>query len=184
VIRHGRAGVCPRAFPMRRRRGRVIVRTLGYAIEHHTVFWVKVELHYDVADPFAVHMWISNDHDCADWLFSRDIIKYGLHSLNEAPAGVGDVQAWVGIHDRDPYNETYPDDNDDSFEDAEDNDVWRFTLYVAGEDNDTLTMHLPIAHVRRFLRLTYKIVPEGRENVLAYVDNEINSILDDNEEFW
>jgi hypothetical protein len=52
---------------------------------------LPVILHYDVADPYAVHATFRTGHgDGVSWVFARELLTLGIHH----PAGDGDVRVW------------------------------------------------------------------------------------------
>jgi len=52
---------------------------------------LPVVLHYDLADPFAVHATFRTGHgEGVSWVFARELLTLGVHR----PAGDGDVRVW------------------------------------------------------------------------------------------
>jgi hypothetical protein len=52
---------------------------------------LPVVLHYDVADPYAVHATFrTGQADGVSWVFARELLTLGVHR----PAGDGDVRVW------------------------------------------------------------------------------------------
>ena len=52
---------------------------------------LPVVLHYDVADPFAVHATFrTGQAEGVSWVFARELLTLGVHR----PAGDGDVRVW------------------------------------------------------------------------------------------
>ena len=52
---------------------------------------LPVVLHYDLADPYAVHATFrTGQGDGVSWVFARELLTLGVHR----PAGDGDVRVW------------------------------------------------------------------------------------------
>jgi hypothetical protein len=52
---------------------------------------LPVILHYDLADPYAVHATFRTGHgDGVSWVFARELLTLGVHR----PSGDGDVRVW------------------------------------------------------------------------------------------
>ncbi|MGW2098654.1 SsgA family sporulation/cell division regulator [Streptomyces olivaceoviridis] len=107
-------------------------------------FPVKVccELSYDPRDPYAVTLILDSEGDHAvRWVFSRELLADGL----TGSAGEGDVTVWP---------------------EGQGTDGWFLWLKV-GRDPHTAVFETAADPVAEWLLDTYRLVPEGHEEVDA-----------------
>ncbi|MEU3617064.1 SsgA family sporulation/cell division regulator [Streptomyces sp. NPDC006872] len=112
---------------------------------------VPATLRYAATDPFAVHVdfpsEVSLAGEAVTWTFARALLEQGV----SGPAGSGDVHIWP-----------------------------------CGPDRTVMEFHSPLGMallqfdscaLRRFLLRSYAVVPAGREDVGAAVDQGLQALL-------
>jgi hypothetical protein len=108
-------------------------------------------LHYDSADPFAVHATFrTGKGEGVSWVFARDLLTLGVHR----PTGEGDVRVWPSS--------------------SSGSEV--VFIGLNSPDGEAL-LQAPAASVIDFLGRSYAIVPHGRERDYLDVDRVIESLL-------
>ena len=112
---------------------------------------VGVAMHYDTADPYAVHavFRVAPDQQVA-WVFARELLSAGL----EAPSGDGDVRIWPASH--------------------EGCEVVCIALH--SPDGDAL-LHAPVDELAEFLSSAYALCPLGREPQLLQIDRALGALF-------
>ncbi|MFI0982218.1 SsgA family sporulation/cell division regulator [Streptomyces sp. NPDC021093] len=112
---------------------------------------VPATLSYDRTDPFAVHMTFPPPATLEGievvWTFARDLLATGL----EEEAGVGDVQLR-------PYG------------------FGRTVLELHAAEGVAM-VHIRTSELRRFLRQTQELVPQGTEHRFLDVDQDLVQLL-------
>jgi hypothetical protein len=111
---------------------------------------LPVVLHYDLADPYAVHATFrTGQGDGVSWVFARELLTLGVHR----PAGDGDVRVW-------PASATA--------------DV--LFLHLRAPSGEAL-FELSRATLSAFLRETEVLVPAGSEAAALDLDDELAALL-------
>lgn len=108
-------------------------------------------LHYDSADPFAVHATFrTGKGEGVSWVFARDLLTLGVHR----PTGDGDVRVWPS------------------------STGGREVVYIGlnSPDGEAL-LEAPSAAVIDFLGRSYAIVAHGKECDYLDVDGVIEALL-------
>jgi hypothetical protein len=112
---------------------------------------LPVVLHYDVADPFAVHATFrTGQGDGVSWVFARELLTLGVHR----PAGDGDVRVWPS---------------------------WSagaevIFIGLTSPDGEAL-LQAPTRQLVDFLGRTYAVCPQGQEREHLDVDGAIEALL-------
>lgn len=141
---------------------KVAVRTVGHVIAcswepiNRPRIW-RVVLRYDPADPYAVHMDLScgcdgedYEHETVTWIYARELLALGLSRPVDYPAGHMDVQVWT------------------------EGPTVRLRLSTP---DGTSVLAVPYIDVSRFVRRSYRTVPDGREADHLDVDAAIRALL-------
>ncbi|TXS38832.1 SsgA family sporulation/cell division regulator [Streptomyces sp. or43] len=98
---------------------------------------LSADLHYDMADPYAVRLSIGVPMERpVDWVFARELLAEGLHR----PTGDGDVVVM-------PWRHPHPDS----------------VRVVLRNRSGTALVEMATAEVATFLLRTFVLVPEGAE---------------------
>jgi hypothetical protein len=116
-----------------------------------TVVPLPMVLHYDSADPFAVHATFrTGKGEGVCWVFARDLLTLGVHR----PTGDGDVRVWPSSAGG------------------------REVVYIGlnSPDGEAL-LQAPSAAVIDFLGRSYAIVAHGKERDYLDVDRVIEALL-------
>lgn len=112
---------------------------------------LPVVMHYDVADPYAVHATFRTGRgEGVSWVFARELLTLGVHR----PAGDGDVRVWPS---------------------------WAAgaeVMFIAlnSPDGEAL-LQATTRDLVEFLGHTYSLCPEGAERDHLDLDREIESLL-------
>lgn len=112
---------------------------------------LPVVLHYDVADPYAVHATFRTGHgDGVSWVFARELLTLGVHCAS----GDGDVRVWPS---------------------------WSAGAEVVfiglnSPDGEAL-LEAPTRDLVDFLGHTYTLCAQGQEALHLDVDSAIESLL-------
>lgn len=110
---------------------------------------VPAELHYFVADPFAIHVTFRCTNGPIRWVFARELLERGL---TEA-AGLGDVQLWPCVGDPDIVN-----------------------LALRSPDGDAI-LEVGRADLASFLDRTHERVPAGSESEYLDIDLGLRHLI-------
>lgn len=111
---------------------------------------LPAELHYDMADPYAIRLSIGAPRERpVDWVFARKLVTEGLHR----PAGSGDVLV-VPRHRCHPHS-------------------LRVVLRNAA---GAAFVEMAVSEVVAFLRRTFVLVPEGAESLHMDIDRAISEL--------
>ncbi|HEU4914410.1 MAG TPA: SsgA family sporulation/cell division regulator [Candidatus Saccharimonadales bacterium] len=120
-----------------------------------TAYPVSVNLHYDMKDPYAIHILFRTDNpdeESVIWTFAREILASGV----DGHAGIGDVQVWPWASPR-----------------------GNFVMLALSSNDGNAQYEVPRRVVTNFLRATYMVVPLGRETDHLNVDDMIRRLLSD-----
>jgi hypothetical protein len=108
-------------------------------------------LHYDLADPYAVHATFrTGQGDGVSWVFARELLTLGVHR----PAGDGDVRVWPS---------------------------WSagaevIFIGLTSPDGEAL-LQAPTRQLVDFLGRTYALCAQGQEREHLDVDGAIEALL-------
>ena len=108
-------------------------------------------LYYSADDPYAVRMafHVGTDEP-VEWIFARELLATGL----ACPAGEGDVRVWPA------------------------SPAGREVLNIAlSSPFGAAHFQAPVPATADFLRLTYDLVADGREDEFTDVDGELDELL-------
>jgi hypothetical protein len=112
---------------------------------------LPVILHYDVADPYAVHATFRTGHgDGVSWVFARELLTLGVHH----PSGDGDVRVWP----------SWSSGSEVIF------------IGLTSPDGEAL-LQAPTRELVDFLGRSYSVCPTGEEIQHLDVDAAINALL-------
>jgi hypothetical protein len=112
---------------------------------------LPVVMHYDVADPYAVHATFRTGHgDGVSWVFARELLTLGVHRA----AGEGDVRVWPSWN------------------------AGTEVVFIAltSPDGEAL-LQAPTAELVDFLSTTYALCPQGEERQHLDMDRAIQALL-------
>jgi hypothetical protein len=108
-------------------------------------------LHYDTADPYAVHATFrTGQGDGVSWVFARELLTLGVHR----PAGDGDVRVWPSWNAGSEV----------------------IFIGLASPDGEAL-LQAPTADLVDFLGRSYSLCAQGQEREHLDVDGAIESLL-------
>jgi hypothetical protein len=114
---------------------------------------VRAGMHFDVADPYAVHVEFQTgeqDAEVVPWTFARSLLSDGI----TAPAGEGDVRVWPATSDGSPV----------------------ICLSLTSPSGRAL-FEVPLAELAGFLAQTFQAVPVGGESDYVDVEGELARLL-------
>ena len=112
---------------------------------------LPVVLHYDVADPYAVHATFrTGQGDGVSWVFARELLTLGVHR----PSGDGDVRVWP----------SWSSGSEVVF------------IGLTSPDGEAL-LQAPVRQLVDFLGRTYSLCPQGLEERHLDVDAAIVALL-------
>lgn len=115
---------------------------------------VRADLHYEVADPYAVqisfHTGSETRGDVVQWTFARQLLSSGV----AAPSGEGDVKVW-------PATTSGPD----------------MVCLALSSPSGRALFEVPLVDLVQFLGETYEAVPSGAEGSYVDVDGELALLL-------
>jgi hypothetical protein len=112
---------------------------------------LPVVLHYDTADPYAVHATFRTGRgDGVSWVFARELLTLGVHR----PAGDGDVRVWPSW--------------------SAGSEV--IFIGLASPDGEAL-LQAPTRELTDFLGSSYSLCPQGQEREHLDVDSAIEALL-------
>jgi Streptomyces sporulation and cell division protein, SsgA len=112
---------------------------------------LPVVLHYDIADPYAVHATFRTGHgDGVSWVFARELLTLGVHH----PSGDGDVRVWP----------SWSSGSEVIF------------IGLTSPDGEAL-LQAPTRDLVDFLGRSYSVCPTGEEVQHLDVDAAINALL-------
>ena len=112
---------------------------------------LTVILHYDVADPYAVHATFRTGHgDGVSWVFARELLTLGVHH----PSGDGDVRVWP----------SWSSGSEVIF------------IGLTSPDGEAL-LQAPTRDLADFLSRSYSVCPTGEEIMHLDVDAAITALL-------
>jgi hypothetical protein len=110
----------------------------------------RILLRYDPMDPYAVVMTVRvHGQDGVTWLFGRELLDEGLRRAT----GVGDV----------------------SIAPCPQAPAALFHIILRDDANHAV-LELRVAPVAEFMRMTYKLVPSGRERTFLTIDDDVSAI--------
>jgi hypothetical protein len=112
---------------------------------------LPVILHYDVADPYAVHATFrTGEGDGVAWVFARELLTTGVHR----PSGEGDVRVWP----------SWSSGTEVVF------------VGLTSPDGEAL-LQAPTRALVDFLGRTYALCPQGQEHRHLDLDGAIDALL-------
>jgi hypothetical protein len=128
------------------------VLVLRIALEHEQVGEVRTRFRYEAERPYEVRLTFHLGRpDEADWVFSRELLRDGLESLN----GHGDVKLWPAYC---PCHGS--------------------TLHIALQSpHGSALLEAARPEVKAWLRQTYRCVPAGGEGGSGPTDDELALLL-------
>ena len=110
----------------------------------------RINLRYDPVDPYAVVMTVRvHGQDGVTWLFGRELLDEGLRRAT----GVGDVS--IGPCPEAP--------------------TALFHVILRDDASDAV-LELRVAPVEEFMRMTYQLVPSGREGTFLAIEDDVSAI--------
>ncbi|MDX6234482.1 MAG: hypothetical protein QOH68_3590 [Nocardioidaceae bacterium] len=110
----------------------------------------RILLRYDPMDPYAVVMTVRvHGQDGVTWLFGRELLDEGLRRAT----GVGDVSIAPC-----PQAPT------------------ALFHVILRDDASHAVLELRVAPVAEFMRMTFKLVPSGREEKFLAIDDDVSAI--------
>ncbi|WP_327239524.1 SsgA family sporulation/cell division regulator [Streptomyces sp. NBC_01318] len=111
---------------------------------------LSAELHYDMADPYAIRLSLgAPTKRPVDWVFARELVTEGLHR----PTGSGDVLVI-------PRHRGH----------------LHFLRVVLRNLAGTAVVDIAVREVAAFLRPTFAMVPEGAESLHMNIDDTISEL--------
>lgn len=113
---------------------------------------VPAVMDYSADEPYSIRATFQTGEADVTWVFARDLLSDGVDN----PAGCGDISVWPGKH--------------------EGRDVLFLSL---SSDTGQALLRTEIDEVRRFVRRTHEVVPNGRESDMIDIDVLINRLLAD-----
>ena len=112
---------------------------------------LPVVLHYDTADPYAVHATFrTGQGEGVSWVFARELLTLGVHQ----PAGDGDVRVWPSISGGDEV----------------------VFIGLTSPDGEAL-LQANTKELVDFLARSYSLCPQGKEREHLDVDGAIEALL-------
>ena len=112
---------------------------------------LPVVLHYDVADPYAVHATFrTGQGEGVSWVFARELLTLGVHR----PAGDGDVRVWPSWS----------------------SGAEVVFIGLTSPDGEAL-LQAPIRDLIDFLSKSYTVCAQGQEHEHLDLDRAISALL-------